>query len=317
MLAPPLPGRSVSEADTFHRRAKIAFLFMVDADPQFPRIWDRYFSGNEDKFCVYICARKPNSTSWRRESLIPSKPGATSAYMALFRAAFKSPYNTKFITVAESCIPMRPFNALYEYLQESTDSLVMRLTAVYSDFDVPSDSKALLDTSIGIAEVSNAVGDYNIIKHHSQMALSRAHVYKLLSTGTVDIFSRMPRGDEYFLSAISPMRNVRHFSITYDDRRYIEGRMETIKEDIKALSVALRSQDSKGRAGAIISTRDEIANDLASLRCEYTALSNIPRDDTSSYDKYASELRGTESFFYQRFDEHANIDAYICEFLKK
>ena len=92
--------------------------------------------------------------------------------------------------------------------------------------------------------------------------------------------------------------------------------MEAIKKDINALSVALRSREGKGRTSAIISTRDEIANDLASLRCEYTALSNIPRDDASSYDKSASELRGTESFFYQRFDEHANIDAYICEFLR-
>jgi Core-2/I-Branching enzyme len=295
---------------------KIAFLFMVDADPQFPRIWDRYFSGNEDKICVYICARRPNSTSWRRESLILSKPGATSAYMALFRAAYKSPRNTKFITVAESCIPMRPFNALYEYLQESSDSLVMRLTAVYSDFDVPPNSPASLEASPGISEVADAVGDYNIIKHHSQMALSRAHVCKLLSTGTVDIFSKMWRGDEYFLSAISPMRNVRQFSITYDDRRYIEGRMETIKDDIAALSISLQSRKGGVLAGSIMNTRDEIANNLASLRCEYTALSNIPRDDTSAYDKSASDLRGTESFFYQRFDEHANIDAYICEFLR-
>jgi hypothetical protein len=295
---------------------KIAFLFTVDADPHFPHIWDRYFSGNEDKCCVYICARNPNSTSWRRESLISSKIGTTAAYMALFFAAFKYPDNTTFITVSESCIPMRPFNALYEYLQGSADSLVMRLTAMYSDFDVYPKVAASLDTPPEISEIAAAVGDYNIIKHHSQMALSRAHVYKILSTGTVDIFNRMPRGDEYFLSAIFPMRNVRQFAITYDDRRYLEGRMETIKEDIRALSVAIRTRPGKVRAGAIIYTRDEIATDLANLRCEYTALSNIPRDDAGSYDKSALELRGTESFFYQRFGENANINAYICEFLR-
>jgi hypothetical protein len=224
---------------------------------------------------------------------------AVGAYLALFAAALKNPANTRFITVSESCLPMRPFAELYAYLLSSPCSLVMRLSASHGDFD-----------PTRIDAIMAAVGDLNVVKHQAQMALSRAHVQKLVGSGTADVFRGMALGNEYFLSAISPMRNVRQFELTHDDQRYIEGRMHAVKNDIRLLS---RATSAPGGLG-----RDGIAADLADLRSKYSELASAPQpDDAAAADGAAAALRGAESFFYRRLDEHANIDAYIYAFLKK
>ena len=300
----PLSG----ERDARPLKAKIAFLFVVDTDPQFPRSWDRYFASHEARTSVYVCARNARATRWRREALVELAADhwdSVGAYLALFAEALKDPANTRFITVSASCLPMRPFAELYAYLQSSPDSLVMRLTAVHADFD-----PARIDS------IMEEVGDLNIIKHRAQMALSRAHVQKLAGTGTVDVFRDMALGGEYFLSAISPMRNVRQFELTHDDRRYIEGRMQTVKDDIRLLSLAARAPGGRGRTAELLSARDDIADDLADLRIKYSELASVPQNDDTVSDGGAATLRGVEAFFYRRFDEHANIDAYIYAFLK-
>jgi hypothetical protein len=33
---------------------KIAFLFLIIDNPNFPEIWDKYLDGNEDKYTIYI-----------------------------------------------------------------------------------------------------------------------------------------------------------------------------------------------------------------------------------------------------------------------
>jgi hypothetical protein len=99
---------------------KIAFLFLVLDNPNFPKIWDKYFRGHKDKYEIYIHPKYPDKVTWKKRSVIKNLQETgwgfiTRAYIELLKEAFKDPDNYKFVTISESCIPIQSFDDFYKY----------------------------------------------------------------------------------------------------------------------------------------------------------------------------------------------------------
>ena len=49
---------------------KIAFLFLIIDNPNFPTIWNKYFRGNSSKYNIYIHPKYPENTTWKKKNII-------------------------------------------------------------------------------------------------------------------------------------------------------------------------------------------------------------------------------------------------------
>ncbi len=83
---------------------KIAFLFLVIDDINYPSIWENYFRGNESKYSIYCHPKNPEKvvTPWLKHNIIPhlvetSWGHITNAYFTLLYEALKDPLNQKFV----------------------------------------------------------------------------------------------------------------------------------------------------------------------------------------------------------------------------
>ena len=77
---------------------KIAFLFLTLDNVNFPKIWDEYFKGHENKYNIYIHPKYPEKVFWHKENIIKNlKETAwgfiTKAYIELMKAALEDKDN--------------------------------------------------------------------------------------------------------------------------------------------------------------------------------------------------------------------------------
>ena len=212
---------------------KIAFLFLVLDNPNFPRVWDAYFSGNEARSSVYIHPKYPERTSWRRDRVISELHETgwgyiVSAYLALFAAALTDPANVKFIIVSESCLPVKSFGEMYGRLNANKDESFVKLMPV-KRYD--------METRI-TPQIKNTLRPGQLIKHYARMCLSRQQVNKLLHKDNVPLlrlFAQMHVGDEFFLSTIAPIKNSTPLAVVFDDWEFVETQKTAIKSQIRTL----------------------------------------------------------------------------------
>ena len=97
---------------------KIAFLFLILDNPNFPKIWNSYFRNNKNKYSIYIHPKFPEKTVWKKKNIIQNLHETswgfiTEAYLELLKEAYKDPNNYKFITISESCVPIQSFDKFY------------------------------------------------------------------------------------------------------------------------------------------------------------------------------------------------------------
>lgn len=280
---------------------KIAFLFLVIDNPNFPDIWDTYFKGNEDKASIYIHPKYVNAHTWKPDRIIKNlKPTGwgyiVDAYMELFKEAIQDKDNYKFITISESCVPIKPFNTLYNDIINHN----------------------LMTSFIKIMKISNY--DYNVrlsndikkkfknhlIKHYARMCLTRNHINKLIENKSkVKIFSKMHVGDEFFLSSITPLDNYKNFAIIYDDWDYVNGLKKEIKNKIRIL---YEEQESKGNTMN--------ADKILELKKYYDNIAKNPKTIIKVSKEDLNNMKNTNSYFYRKFDKKSDIKNYISEFLK-
>lgn len=69
---------------------KIAFLFLTLDNPNFPKIWNEYFKGNEDKYTIYIHPKYPEKVRWNKDRIIKNLQETswgfiTRSYIELFK----------------------------------------------------------------------------------------------------------------------------------------------------------------------------------------------------------------------------------------
>jgi hypothetical protein len=279
---------------------KIAFLFLVIDDINFPNIWDFYFRNFEDKINIYIHPKNPNKTKWHKECIIrdlreTSWGHIVDAYRALFTEALKDKDNVKFITVSESCVPIKPFDVMYhDIMYNKNESFVKILPIKSYDWQTRINDK-IIDT----------VGENKLIKHYARMCLSRTHIEQLLASKTkLDLFIRTHVGDEFFLSSITPLSNINNFAVTFDDWEFVEKQKKDIKNIIKQLYIeqeTYKNIDNTSKILNLKSQHDEIAKNPKTI-------TKVTNDDLHN-------METTKSYFYRKFSKKSNIENYIYEFI--
>ncbi|KAK9059545.1 hypothetical protein SSX86_020249 [Deinandra increscens subsp. villosa] len=115
------------------KNPKIAFMFLCVRSLPFEKLWDKFLQGHEGRFSIYIHASKgkPIHTSpyfvnreihsdkveWGTISMVDSEK-------RLLANALKDPDNQHFVLLSDSCIPLRDFDYVYNYLMYTNISFI-------------------------------------------------------------------------------------------------------------------------------------------------------------------------------------------------
>ena len=265
---------------------KIAFLFLTIGDIHQPNLWTKYFKDNQHKVSIYTHAKFPEKivTPWL--NVIPTVDTAwgkiTNAYYHLFQEAMKDPDNVKFITISESCIPLKRFDVFYDTITED-------IRTSYVKFMKPSeyDINERIKTQPGYEMYEP------FIKHYARMCLSRHHVAKLLKEPFA-FFNNMHVGDEFFLTLLHLKPGVdfvKDFEITYDN-------WDT-QEKYKELTAEINKLKGQQKSDNSFLIEDKIRIKKALRK----VAANNPRTYTTIGIKELEEALNKESFFWRKFPE--------------
>jgi len=263
---------------------KIAFLFLVLGNPNFPKIWNKYFRGHKDKYTIYIHPKYPDKLTWHKKDMIKNLHATewgfiTRAYLELMAEAYKDPDNYKFITISESCVPIQSFDNFYEAATTDTRSWIKKMSIKGWEW------AARIDTQ------KTRPRPKFFIKNYARFCLNREHVGLLLSKQKeLEFFHKMHVGDEYFLSVLHPLKNVRDFAVIYDDWDYIEKLKKEIREKISKIPANRK-------------------NEINSLWKEFDAVAKSPKTIVDVQDDL-EKIKLCKSFFYRKFSVDSNIEKY-------
>lgn len=279
---------------------KIAFLFLILDNPNFPQIWDYYFKGNENKINIYIHPKYPLEHTWKPQHIIKNlKPTGwgfiVDAYMELFKTAYQNKENYKFITISESCVPIKPFDVLYNEQINNNISLSLIKIMKISNYDY----NARLSKEIKFKFKNH------LIKHYARMCLTRTHVNDLIQNiQNVKIFGKMHVGDEFFLSSITPLKNYIDMAVTFDDWEYVDKIKKKIKNDIKLLY-------EQQEANPKINNTEKIKL----LRDKFDDIAKNPKNIQIVSKEDLKNITSTKSYFYRKFNTKSDIQKYIYNFI--
>ena len=331
---------------------KIAFLFLVINDINFPTIWENYFRGNEGKYSVYCHPKNPENvvTPWLRDNIVPhlvetSWGYITNAYFTLLYEALKDPLNQKFIVISESCLPLRSFDALYSKLtRDDVRTSYIRFWEV-----TPYDLRERLENQDRYSYMIEKFGKFT--KHYARFCLSRYHVLKLFGLReepnfiehpvyepdkAINFFNRMHVGDEFFLTLLKPTPGrdyIENFEITYDEWDWVRQRQiflnnkiaelksdedENLEKEVIKLKQKIKNEEPKEQRRKIKEFKEKYNKDKADKLAEYELellLNSGANPRTYSYvssDDIANALR-KESFFWRKFPVTSNVAEYYSE----
>jgi hypothetical protein len=278
---------------------KIAFLFLTLDNPNFPNIWDFYFKDHQDKINIYIHPKYPEKVTWQKDKIIKDLKQTewgliVDAYKSLFRQALLDKSNVKFIMISESCVPIKPFDKLYNDLTKNLDESLIKLLPI-TNYDW---------NSRLTQEIKNKIGKNKLIKHYARMCLSRHCIKKLLISDKLNLFTKMHVGDEFFLSSITPIDNFKDFAVTYDDWDYVEKQKKQIKNQIRLLYEEQEQNVNKNNTDQIKELKDKF-NDIAK---NPKKIIKVTKDELKN-------MKTINSYFYRKFDKTSDIEEYIYKFL--
>ncbi|CAN7025787.1 unnamed protein product [Brassica oleracea var. botrytis] len=123
----------LSSPRVIKKTSKIAFMFLTPGTLPFEKLWDLFFEGHEGKFSVYIHASKdtPVHTSRyflnreiRSDEVIWGRISMIDAERRLLTNALRDPENQQFVLLSDSCVPLRSFEYMYNYMMYSNVSNV-------------------------------------------------------------------------------------------------------------------------------------------------------------------------------------------------
>ncbi|XP_057838481.2 glycosyltransferase BC10 isoform X1 [Cryptomeria japonica] len=115
---------------------KIAFMFLTPGPLPFERLWEEFFRGHEGKYSVYVHASKRNTlkTAWKSPVFLNrditsqkvdwGKITMVDAERRLLMNALQDENNQHFVLLSESCVPLRSFDFVYDYLIRHNVSFV-------------------------------------------------------------------------------------------------------------------------------------------------------------------------------------------------
>ena len=282
---------------------KIAFLFLTMDNPNFPKLWDKYFKGHEDKYNIYIHPKYPEKVTWRKKNIIKNLKETgwgfiTQAYIELMKEAINHDLdNYKFITISESCVPIKTFEQFYEAVISDPRSWVKKMHIQRYDQEA-----RINKTKLEIKN-NNIIPKF-FLKHYARFCLNKDDVILLLLKSIeLKFFHNMHVGDEFFLTVLYPLNNIKDYLVTYDDWDYINLKKMEIKNKIKEF---YEVQEKNG-----IDKSLEIAK-------QKELFGNISKNPKTIFDvkEDLEKIKECKSFFYRKFDKTSNIEKYWNEIIK-
>ena len=275
---------------------KIAFLFLVLDNPNFPKLWDSYFKGNSDKYNIYIHPKYKAKCTWKKKNVIKNIKDTewgfiTRAYIELMQEAYKDKTNYKFITISESCIPIKSFDKFYNDVMSDNRSWIKRMNISNYDYT----SRIMTQKTLPFPK--------HLIKHYARFCLNRDHIKILLSKShELDFFHNMQVGDEFFLSVLYPFKNsIKNFNVTYDDWDYIDLMKRDLNNKIKNIQII---QNKLPLDKAI-----EKNNELFKYYDIFNSISKSPKTILDVREDL-NKIKSCDSYFYRKFSKDSNIKEY-------
>jgi hypothetical protein len=278
---------------------KIAFLFLILDNPNFPKIWDKYFRGHKDKYSIYIHPKYPEKTVWKKSNIISNLKETgwgfiTRAYLELLKEAFKDPDNYKFVTISESCIPIQSFNQFYDAVTNDPRSWIKSMKISKYNY------KARIDTQ------KTKPRPKIFLKNYARFCLNREHTDMLISKSKeLEFFHKMHVGDEFFLSVLYPLKNVRDFAVTYDDWEYVKREGFKIKEEIRKLYELVEANKTG---------KTDKSKEIKELRNKFNNIMKNPKLITDVLPDL-EQIKECKSYFYRKFSKDSNIEKYWKEII--
>ncbi|MCL7021955.1 hypothetical protein MKW94_007382 [Papaver nudicaule] len=105
-------------------------MFLTPGTLRFEKRWDMFFDRHEGRFSVYVHAFKETPVHLSRHFVnrdIHSEKvvwGEIDAEKRLLGFAFQDPDNQQFVLLSDSCIPLRKFDYVYNYLMDTNTSFI-------------------------------------------------------------------------------------------------------------------------------------------------------------------------------------------------
>jgi len=278
---------------------KIAFLFLTIDNPHFPKLWDSYFRGNKEKYTLYIHPKNREKVTWKNKNIIKNLQETewgfiVHAYIELFRAAYQDPENQKFVTISESDVPIQSFSKFYDDCMSDDRSWIKFKKIKNYNWKERINKQPTKDRP------------KHFIKHLARFCLNREHVKQLLQKNKEQqlvFFYNMHVGDEFFLSILYPIHNVRNFAVTYDDWDYVNIELIKIKDKKKQL---YELQEKNGK---------NYSNSLKELQNLYNQIAKNPKSITNVRDDLQF-IKQCPSYFYRKFTKKSNISDYWKEIIQ-
>lgn len=302
---------------------KIAFLFLLIDNPHFPELWDKYFKNNEDKYSLYIHPKYPDKHFWKPDNIIKNIEETawgfiTKAYIELFKEAYKNKENVKFITISESCVPIKSFDIFYnECLNKINIDKSWIKTMKIKKYDFHERIMKHVDNIIESKEDIIIPKLKNFIKHYARFCLRRQDVENIINAsikGKMDFFNTMHVGDEFFLTVISPLNknNYIDFAVIYDDWDYVREEIKKINKLIKKAYNFIEDNENKKNKKEITKYTIQI-DELKTLK---NNIAKNPKTITNVIDDL-DNIKNTNSYFYRKFNKTSNIDEFWEEIINK
>lgn len=291
------------------KKVKIAFLFLIIDDINHPDIWSKYFENHLDKINIYVHPKYPENvkTPWLKQNIIKKLVNTewgfiTNAYYNLFEEAFQNEDNIKFVTISESCLPLRNFNTFYNDIITKND---IRTSFVKFQTVTNYDMKSRIQTQPNY----NMFKSY--VKHYARFCLSRYHIDKLLRLhNEFKFFNNMNVGDEFFLTIIGAHPNFdffKNYEITYDDWDAVINERDKLNIEIKKMYELIESQKYSNQINKII--KDEIEN----KKIYRDKISKNPKSYNSvTMDDYNKAL-SSGAYFWRKFPKTTIIPTFTIQ----
>lgn len=278
---------------------KIAFLFLTIDNPHFPKLWDSYFRGNKEKYSLYIHPKNREKVTWKNKNIIKNLQETewgfiVHAYIELFRAAYQDSKNQKFVTISESDVPIQRFSKFYDECMSDDRSWIKFKKIKNYNWKERINKQPKKDRP------------KHFIKHLARFCLNREHVKQLLQKNKeqqLAFFYNMHVGDEFFLSVLYPIHNVRNFAVTYDDWDYVNIELQKIKDNKKKL---YELQEKNGK---------NYSHSLKELQNLYNQIAKNPKSITNVRDDLEF-IKQCPSYFYRKFTKKSNISDYWKEIIQ-
>lgn len=291
---------------------KIAFLFILIDNPNFPELWDKYFNNYDNKYSLYIHPKYPNKHTWRPQNVISNIQETewgfiTKAYIELIKEAYKNKENIKFITISEGCIPIKTFDIFYKDCISDINRSWIKIMKI-SKYDYEYRLLGHINEIKRLNKKIEIPNLTNIIKHYSRVCLKRSDVKKILianKNGKMDFFNTMHVGDEFFLSIIAPLNKNEYFDfeVTYDDWNYVKNKIKKINKLIIWAYTLIENKKTSSKE------KDKCVIQIKELK----SLKEITAGHPKTIIKVKEDLNNinsVESYFYRKFSKNSDINEY-------